>query len=113
MRLIIPVDIEDAIRDKVACGDYRPVDSNTGPVNGDEWLALLEDEAEIQDDNEINNHGADAETFAKYAIKLRALATQLRAEGFSPICFHWQGSHESDAERVMAHGGKPPTPNRD
>ena len=40
MNTIIPNDIEGDIRDKVACGDYRPIDADLGPVNGNEWLAL-------------------------------------------------------------------------
>jgi hypothetical protein len=98
MQTQIPHDIESAIRDKVACGDYRPVDANIGPVTGAEWLALIEDEAEIQDDNAQNNHGNDATVFTAYAATLRTLAGVLRDEGFEPVKFHWQESPCSTEE---------------
>ncbi len=86
----IPESVKSNIRDKVACGDYRPVSSDTGPITGGEWLALFEDEAEMQEDNARENHGNDSNVFELYAKELRRLAAELREEGYTPIKFHWE-----------------------
>jgi len=97
MKTQIPVDIESDLRDKVACGDYRPVNADTGPTTDAEWLALIEDEIEIQEDNVQNNRGNDAAVFQAYADALKRLAKEIRAEGVLPVKFHWEDSSAAPA----------------
>lgn len=97
MKTKIPDFIERGIRDKVASGDYSPINSELGPISGSEWLALIEDEAEH---NEENPSGQNEHIFAVYAGKLRAVAEELRSEGFKPIVFHWHVD-KTDGEATL------------
>jgi hypothetical protein len=94
MKTSVPDDIDNFLRDKSACGDYHPVDNETGPVSGPEWLALAEDEAEVQlDVGHLDKRDGDLQTVMvreRFAQRLKKFAAALRKEGFKPVKFHWE-----------------------
>jgi hypothetical protein len=98
MKTVIPERIASDICDKVASGDYRPVDAEKGPQTGPEWLALIEDEAVMQESSAdtwkepwlVKQDAEQSKRHADFAKELREVASQLRSEGFEPVKFHWE-----------------------
>lgn len=97
--VVIDDDTEGFLRDKCACGDYRPVSDELGPQTPQEWLALIEDEAVVQGDNLHANLPVKKADDAEFAVicdsfrdALQKLAAELRAKGVEPVKFHWQAA---------------------
>jgi hypothetical protein len=87
----IPADIKADMLRAIEAGDYRPILPAAGPANGEEWLALLEAEAEIHRGQAGGTREEpDAQRHEKYAARLDKLAAKLRAEGFKPVKFHYE-----------------------
>ena len=100
MLTVIPADVKQQIREAVASGDFRPIEVG-GPHTAREWLAMIEYEAQFQEDQVSSSETKQEKAERReYAATLRNLAAKVRGEGFKPIKFHWEAPSTQNASRV-------------